>query len=134
MLFYLFFLSLSPIQPKALSSDNIFKTNDASRLKQLIQQSSQKSFLTELCKKQKETKKIPVACYELSLNADFWCLNLKLEEPSRLKNVKKALKSKFLSKKCLEHLKIKEKILIYRQKDFLRPELKIYFTAEKPFF
>ena len=134
MLYCLLFLSLSHIQSHALSLNSIFKANDAGRLNQLIQQNNHKSFLKELCKQQKETKKIPIACYQLSLNADPWCLNLKLEELNMLKNVKKALKSEFLSKKCREHLKIKEKVLIYKQVDFLRPELKNYFTAQKPFF
>ena len=130
LLFFLFFyFSLS-----ALSLESILQADNATSLKLLIIKQNQKDFLKKLCKKQKETKKIPTACYQLSLNADFWCLNSKLEDLRLLKSLEKALKSKFLSKKCKKHLKQQKKILMYRQKDFLQPELKNYFTVEKPFF
>ena len=114
--------------------DSILKANDATSLKQLIQSHEKNLFLKKLCEKQKETGKIPKACYELSLIADPWCLNLKLEELRMLKSIKKALKSKFLSKNCKEYLEKRKKILNYRKLDFLQPELKNYFTVEKPFF
>ena len=134
LLYYFLFFAIFNFSTQALPLDSILKANDATSLKPLIQQHNQKLFLKKLCEKQKETGKIPKACYKLSLNADLWCLNLKLEEPKMLKSVEKALKSKFLSKKCKEYLKKKKKILNYRQKDFLLPELKNYFTVEKSFF
>ena len=133
-MFHYLFLALFNFSSQAIPLDSILKANDTTSLKQLIQKHKKKLFLEELCKKQKETKKIPTTCYELSLNADLWCLNLKLEDPRMLKNVKKALESKFLSKKCREYLNKQKRILIYRQIDFLQPELKNYFTAKKPFF
>ena len=119
---------------RALPLGPVLRANDAKSLKQMVRQHNQKLFLEKLCEKQKKTEKIPTACYELSLNADLFCLNLKLEDLRVAKNVKKALESKFLSKKCREHLKKKERVLNYRKKDFLLPELKNYFTVEKPFF
>ena len=129
LLFVFFQLSSS-----ALPLDSILKANDAVSLKQSVQQYKQKTFLEKLCKKQKELGKIPKACYELALKADSWCLNLKLEDLRMLKVVEKALESKFLSKKCREYLQKQKKVLIYKQADFFLPELKNYFTAEKPFF
>ena len=134
MLYYLTFFITFNISSSALPLDSILKANDAISLKHLSQQYNQAVFLEKLCKKQKEMKKIPKACYELVLKADFWCLKLKLEDPRILKNIEKALKSKFLSKKCRDHLEQQKKILNYKQEDFLLPELKNYFTAEKPFF
>ena len=119
---------------KALPLESILKANDAESLKRLVQQYDQKVFLEKLCEKQKKRGAIPKSCYELSLNADPWCLSLKFEDVRLLKNLEKALKSKFLSKNCKEYLKEQKKILTYRQLDFLLPELKNYFTAEKPFF
>ena len=117
---------------KALPLDSLLRINNATSLKQLTQQYNQKKFLEKLCEKQKETNKIPTACYKLSLKSDPWCLNL--EDLKSLKSLETALKSKFLSKKCKEHLNTQKKILIYKQKDFLLPELKNYFALEKPFF
>ena len=134
MFYYILFFVAFNFSAEALSLDRILTVNDAISLKQLVQQHNQKQFLEKLCKNQKSEGKIPKACYKLSLNADPWCLNLQLESPRVLEIVKKALKSPFLSKKCREYLKKKEKILIYRQADFLLPELKNYFTVEKPFF
>ena len=131
--YFLFFIAFN-FSSSALSLDSILNANDAVSLKQSVKQYERKSFLEKLCKKQKELGKIPKACYELGLSADLWCFSLKLEELRMLKNVEKALESKFLSKKCREHLEKKKKILIYKQDDFLLPELKNYFTVEKPFF
>ena len=134
MFYYFFFLTLFNFSLKALPLESILKANDAGGLKQLIQKHEKTKFLEKLCERQKETKEIPTACYKLSVNADFWCLNLKLEDPRLLKKLERALKVNSLSKKCREHLKTRKKILIYRQKDFFLPELKNYFTVEKPFF
>ena len=134
MFYHLLFLIAFSASSSYLPLDSILKAHNAVSLKQLAQQSRQKQFLEKLCRKQKEMGNIPKACYQLSLKADPWCLNLRFESPKRLKSLKKALKSKFLSKKCREHLKEQEKILNYKQADFLLPELKNYFTVEKPFF
>lgn len=117
---------------KALSLDKIFQANDATSLKSHVKKHDQQNFLKILCEKQKKNKKPPVACYELSLSADSWCLSLKLEDLN-LEILNQTLQSKFLSTSCYEHLKKKQKILIYRKKDFLLPELKNYWTAQKPF-
>ncbi|MCZ0933203.1 MAG: hypothetical protein OXJ52_08635 [Oligoflexia bacterium] len=134
MFYCLLFFAIFNFSLKALPLDSILKANDTVSLKRLAQHYNQKIFLEKLCKKQKERGKIPKACYKLSLNADLWCLNLKLEDPRLLKSLEKALKSKLLSQKCKEHLQERKKILTYRQSDFLLPELKNYFAVEKPFF
>lgn len=134
MFYFLFFITITNFSLKALPLNDILKANNAVSLNQSIKKYNKKILLETLCEKQKSNKRIPTACYQLDLNADFWCLNLKLEDLIQLKNLKKDLESKFLSKKCKKHLIKQKKILIYRQKDFFLPELKNYFTVEKPFF
>ena len=134
MSYFLLFFAFFHFSLSALSLESILKADNAVSLRLLIQKQKQKDFLKKLCAKQKETRKIPTACYQLSLTADFWCLNAKLEDLRLLKSLENALKSKFLSKKCKNRLQKQKKILMYRQKDFLQPELKNYFTVEKPFF
>ena len=128
-----FFLFL-PLNALSLPLDFILKTQTTTELKNYIKQEQSKSFLIELCKKQKEKEKIPLACYQLGEKADPWCLKLKLEDLRQLSGIQTALKSPFLSPNCKNHLKSREKILKYRGKDFFLPELKKYFTVQKPFF
>lgn len=117
---------------RALSLDKIFRLNDAKSLRAYVKKQNHQTFLNFLCKKQKENKKPPLACYELSLTEDSSCLNLKLKNLN-LEILNKSLKSKFLTPSCRKHLRKKKKILIYRKKDFLLPELKNYWTAQKSF-
>ena len=126
----LLFVSLSL---KALPLDRIFKANDAESLKLYIKQNDHQIFLKILCEKQKENKKPPTACYEMSLPADSWCLSLTVGNLN-LELLDEALQSSLLSSACREHLKEKQKTLLYRKKDFLLPELKNYWTAQKLFF
>ena len=130
LLSFLFFINFSV---EALSLDKIFKINDAASLNVYVKQQDHHTFLKILCKKQKENKKPPTACYELSITADPWCLSLKIENLN-LKILKQALQSSFLSSVCREYLREKQKILLYQKKDFLLPELKNYWTVQKPFF
>ncbi len=117
---------------EALVLDKIFQFNDATSLKSYVKNQERHSFLKILCKKQKENKIPPIACYKLSLPADLWCLSLKLKNLS-LEIINLALKSKVLSSPCRNHLMNQRKILLYRQKDFLLPELKNYWTSQKSF-
>ena len=130
ILLFLFFINPPS---KALSLDSIFKANDAASLKSYIQQDNHQIFLKILCEKQKTNKKPPAACYKLSFPADPWCLSLKIGDLD-FKTLDESLKSSFLSSVCREHLKEKQKILLYRKKDFLLPELKNHWTDQKPFF
>ena len=129
LLIFLFFIIFDL---KALSLDKIFQANDAASLKSYVKQYEYQTFLKTLCKKQKEHNKPPVACYELSLPVDSSCFSLKLKDLN-LKNLNQTLQSNFLSPPCQKHLKQKQKILLYRKKDFLLPELKNYWTVQKPF-
>ena len=129
---FVFFLFLIPCDSKALSLEMILKANDAVSLKSLVKKDSQKAFLTSLCEKQKQNNKIPLACFELSLKADPFCLSLRIKHLD-LEGLNKALQSDFLSLPCRQYLKKKQKILIYRQKDFLLPELKKHWTVQKTF-
>ena len=110
------------------SVDSILKAKNLEELEISLKKNKTKKFLKKLCEKQKKEQKIPIACYKLGEKADFWCLNLKLEDPRQLKEIEKALQSRFLSKKCKNDLKIRKKILKYREKDLFLPELKNYFT------
>ena len=130
LLFFLF----PPLNALSLPLDFILKTQTTTELKNYIEQERNKSFLIELCKKQKEKEKIPIACYQLGEKADPWCLKLKLEDLRQLSGIQTALKLPFLSPNCKNYLKSREKILKYREKDFFLPELKKYFTVQKPFF
>lgn len=130
-LLFLFVVSFHP-PLNALSLDKIFRFNDTASLKSYIQKQNKQNFLKILCEKQKSMRKIPTACYELSLPADFWCLNLKIKELD-MAGLNKALKNSFLSSICREYLQKKQQILVYRKKDFLLPELKNYWTERKPF-
>lgn len=118
---------------EALSLDKIFKFNDAAGLKSYIREQNHKDFLKKLCFQQKKNKTPPSACYELGQPADSHCLGLKTEDLS-VGVLNEALKSSFLSVDCRKHLQQKRKILIYRQKDFLLPQLKNHWTDKKPFF
>lgn len=129
---FLIFLCFISFNLNSLSLDQIFQFNDAVSLKYYIKQHKHQTFLKTLCKKQTEYKKAPVACYELSLPVDSLCLGLKLKNLN-LESLNQVLQSKFLSSSCQKHLKKKQKILLYRKKDFLLPELKNYWTAQKPF-
>lgn len=129
-LFLFFFVSFSSW---AVSLDSVFKFNDATSLNRYIKRQNHRAFLEILCKKQKENKKPPTACYELSQPADSWCLSLKTGDLS-LEILSQALQSSFLSSVCREYLRGKQKLLLYRDKDFLLPELKNYWTAQKPIF
>ena len=131
--FLFIFLAFVSFNLKALPLEKILKANDAASLRSSVKEHNHKDFLKILCEKQKENKKPPTACYELFLSSDPWCFRLKVKELS-LENLKKALQSSFLSSSCREYLKKKQKILFYRQKDFLLPELKNHWTAQKPFF
>ncbi|MBC6415005.1 MAG: hypothetical protein GDA46_01240 [Bdellovibrionales bacterium] len=129
-------LSLFLFSSTALSLplDLIFQAQTVKELKNHIEKEKNKIFLIKMCEKQKENKKIPVACYQLKENADPWCLNLNLEDLRQLKAIEKSLEMPFLSKKCKDHLQKRKKILQYRKKDYFLPELKKYFTVQKPFF
>lgn len=118
---------------KALSLNKIFKFDDAPSLKLYVREQNHQQLLKALCDKQKENRKPPTACYELALPVDSWCLRLNIHNLS-VKTLNEAIKSSFLSSLCSEHLKEKHKILIYRQKDFLLPELKNYWTGENSSF
>jgi len=131
--FFLFFIFFINCFSGAVSLDYILKFDDAVSLNQYIKQQSHYIFLKILCERQKENKKPPTACYELSLPADSWCLSLKIRDLN-LEILNQALQSSFLTSVCREHLKEKQKILLYRKKDFLLPELKNYWTAQKHFF
>lgn len=128
----LFFYCLG-FELEALSLDTILRADNAASLKRHVKKQNQRDFLKILCEKQKSQKKVPMACYELSLSADPWCLKLRLND-LEFESVEKALKSPFLSSICRKHLNNKKKILIYREKDFLLPELKNYWTVQKAFF
>ena len=108
---------------QALSLDEIFRAKDAKSLRASIKKQERKAYLGLVCKKQKEGQLPPFACYELSLPADPWCLDLKIKQLN-LEILKEALSSKALSALCRKHLEKKQKILLYRQKDSLLPELK----------
>ena len=110
------------------SVDSILKAKRLEELQISLKKNKAEKILKKLCEKQKEEQKVPIACYKLGEKADFWCLNLKLEDPRQLKEIEKALQSRFLSKKCKKDLKMKKKILKYRKKDLFLPELKNYFT------
>jgi len=129
---FLFFLSGSSFSSssylKKPSLDSILRVKDSEDLQSLIYRFENTEFLRKLCDKQKQEKKIPVACYQLGQKSDFWCLHLKLEDPRQLKEINQALKSPYLSKQCWKSLKIKTDILKYRKKDLFLPELKKYFT------
>ena len=127
---FIYFISFSL---KSLPLDEIFKANDTASLKQHIEKENQRLFLKSLCNKQKENKKPPTACYKLALPADESCLSLKISDLG-LEILEEALKSSFLSSICKKHLEKLQKLLLYRRKDFLLPELKNYWTAQKPFF
>lgn len=129
---FVFFLFLVPSDLRALSLEMILKADDATSLKSLLKKDAEKAFLTSLCEKQKQNNKIPLACFELSLNADPFCLSLRIKHLD-LEDLNKALQSEFLSLPCRQHLKKKQKVLIYRQKDFLLPELKKHWTVQKVF-
>ncbi len=118
---------------EALPLDRILKANDAKSLRRYVKERDRQAFLKILCKQQKSRRKPPTACYELPLPADPYCLNLKAKDLS-LEILGQALQSSFLSPLCRERLKDKQKLLLYRRKDFLLPELKNYWTAQKPFF
>ena len=125
-LFFLLFFFVS-FDSQALLLDKILRFNDAASLKSYIKENNQKNFLKILCEKQKENQRIPLACYELSLDADFWCLQLDVEKLN-LKILNSSLSSKSLSLVCREHLQEKQKLLLYREKDFFLPELRNYWT------
>ena len=118
---------------KALPLDFILKADDAMSLKARAQSARERDFLESLCARQKSYKTPPSACYKLALPADSWCLALKIED-LKLETLEEALKSPFLSLNCRLWLEEKRKILFYRKKDFLLPELKNYWTGEKAFF
>ena len=63
----------------SLSLEQILNANDAKSLKSSVQQHKSRSFLKILCEKQKEKQRPPTACYEISLNADFLVLSLKVK-------------------------------------------------------
>lgn len=127
---FLIFLSFSL---QALSLEQIFRADNAVRLNQLKVKEERELFLALLCEKQKKARKIPQACYEISKPADSWCLDLKAKDLN-IKSIDSALRSSFLSSLCHKHLKEQRNLLVYRKKDFLLPELKNYWTGEKPFF
>ena len=129
-LIYVFFISF---KLWALPLEQIFQESDARSLKFSVEKYRNRNFLEILCEKQKEKRKPPTACYELSLNVDAWCLRLKLRD-LKLPELQRALESKFLSVSCRKHLEKQKKILIYRQKDFLIPEIKKHWTESKTFF
>lgn len=134
VLFFLFMALFTGRPSLSLPLSEILNAQNPEQLEELLKKDQKQSFLELLCKKQKSSQKIPTACYELGLSADSWCLNLALEDLRQIKELEKALKSKSLSEKCRNHLKKREAVLKYRQKDFFIPDLKNYFTAEKPFF
>ena len=123
-----FFLLLAGFKAETLSLDAILRANDAVSLNSYIKKSKNKAFLKILCENQKKSQAIPTACYELSLKADMWCLNLK---NLRIKALDQALKSSFLSSSCRDHLKRKRKLLLYREKDKLLPELRNYWADDQ---
>ena len=108
---------------QALPLNDILRAKDTKSLEAIVKKQERKAYLELVCKKQKEGKNPPSACYELSLPADPWCLDLKIDQLN-LEILKEALSSKALSAPCRKHLEKKQKILLYRQKDSLLPELK----------
>ena len=111
-----------------ISLDTLLKAKSSEELELFIKNNKNNKILEKLCKKQKEEKKIPVACYKLGQNADFWCLKVVLESNKQLQHIKQALQSPFLSNQCKNYLKSRKNLLKYREKDFFLPELKNYFT------
>ena len=128
---YLLFLFLFPHSVYGLPVDSILRAKSSSELQKLVDQENQSSFLKKMCQKARLHQKIPVSCYDIGLNDDALCLSLDLFDVRNLPEIVKARQSKSLSFKCREHLKKKEEILRYRQKDFLLPELKNYWTEKK---
>ena len=124
------FLFLMGLEVRALPLEQIFQANDANSLKQSVKKDKERAFLNLLCAKQKEKRKPPTACYALSLKPDLFCLRLTLKDLKE-PEVEKALESRFLSLPCRLHLKRQRRVLIYRQKDFLIPELKKHWTESK---
>ena len=127
--FLLLFLNRSgSSNSSGISIDSILKAKNLDEIKLLLQEDKTKKLLKKFCKIEKTDQKIPISCYKLNEKADFWCLNLKLEDSRQLKDVDKALKSPFVSEKCKNYLKTKKELLKYRKKDFFLQELKNYFT------
>ena len=120
---YIVFLFFYSHFVKAWSLDKILKINDARSLKTYIQEENRQNFLKILCQKQKANQKPPVACYKIGLNPDTHCLSLKIADLN-FKILKEALGSSTLSAPCRNHLSEKQKILLYRKKDFLNPGVK----------
>ena len=128
-----------PLNLYALSLDEILRADKAS-IKLYVKEQKRMLFLDSVCKRQRERGiEPPTACFESyfigtdkggeNLGEEF-CLSA---SPSRLnleilQNLKK---KKGLSQACRRHLLGLEKILLYRKKDFLLPELKKYWTEQK---
>ena len=136
LFFLLFCLHSSGISSNRskLSLDFILRAKSSEELQLSLKENQNQKVLKKLCDKQKEEQKIPLACYKLGETANFWCLNLKLEDFSQLKEIEQALKSSFVSEKCKNYLKKRKEILKYREKDFFLPELKNFFTGQKKIF
>ena len=134
MRYFLFSLLLfltgsgSSTHPSQISLDSLLKAKSSEELELFIKTNKNKKILEKLCKKQKEEKKIPVACYKLGQDADFWCLKVVLESSKQLQQIEQALQSPFLSNQCKNYLKSRKNLIKYREKDFFLPELKNYFT------
>ena len=132
-MFYLLFLFLFQNSAVGLPVSMILRAKSSLELQKLVHQENRESFLKKMCQKESLHQKIPVSCYEIGSYNDALCLSLELSDVRNLSEIVKASQSKSLSIKCREHLKKKEEILRYRQKDFLLPELKNYWTDEKAF-
>ena len=130
-MFYLLLLFLFQNEAVGLPVSSILRAKSSLELQQMLDQENRLSFLKKMCQKESLHKKIPVSCYDIGDNNDALCLSLELSDVRNLPEIVKARQSKSLSVKCREHLKKKEEILRYRQKDFLLPELKNYWTDEK---
>ena len=129
---YIFLFFLLGFQLEALPLQDILMADNAASLRSSIKKYEQKVFLNILCERQKQNKKPPTACYELGIFKDEWCLRLSFKDVQFL-DFNFTFKTMPLSSACRKHLKHKQRLLSYRLKDFLLPELKKYWTDQEIF-
>ncbi|MGI9549387.1 MAG: hypothetical protein ACR2M7_05405 [Bdellovibrionales bacterium] len=128
----LLLIFLPSSKSNALSFKKILHSKTQKELESSLKKEETNLLLKTLCQKEKKLHKIPLSCYQMlptSKQVDFWCLSLKVSKLD-LSSIKQALNKSFLSLKCQDHLKEKQKLLIYRKKDFLLPELKKHWTDQ----
>ncbi len=123
---------LSTDRGTGLSLETILQASTVEQIQRSLKKEETSTLLRLLCEKEKKEHLVPLSCYKLSKNpseVDFWCLSLKFSH-LKSKNLEKTLKINGLSPACRNHLKKTLRILIYRKKDFLLPELKNHWTDE----